>query len=202
MEGITIINRSTILVVDDNPDLTEIYADWLRDEYTVRTAYNGDQALKSLDDEVDVVLIDRKMPQKSGDSVVAQIEKSDVDCRIAMITAVDPDFDIIEMEIDEYLIKPLLKSELKKTAENLIIRSKYDKRLQEYYKLASKVSVLETEKTQEELENNEDFTAMLNELKRIRRELNDVLAEVAEKKSFEKAFVDMCSGTDIDKKVR
>jgi hypothetical protein len=37
------------------------------------------------------------MPILSGNEVLAAIEERPVDCRVAMVTAVDPDFDIIEM---------------------------------------------------------------------------------------------------------
>ncbi|TKX52052.1 response regulator, partial [Halorubrum sp. SS7] len=58
-----------VLVVEDEPDLADLYAAWLGDEYRVRTAYGGREALDQLDetdDEVDAILLDRRMPGLSG----------------------------------------------------------------------------------------------------------------------------------------
>lgn len=58
-----------VLVVEDEPDLADLYAAWLGDEYRVRTAYGGQEALDELDeadDEVDAILLDRRMPGFPG----------------------------------------------------------------------------------------------------------------------------------------
>lgn len=80
-----------VLVVDDEEDLANLYSQWLSDDYAVRTAYNGEQALERLDETVDVVLLDRRMPGLSGDDALNRIREREYDCRVAMVTAVDPD---------------------------------------------------------------------------------------------------------------
>jgi len=99
-----------VLVVEDEPDLADLYAAWLGDEYRVRTAYGGQEALDELDeadDEVDAILLDRRMPGLSGDEVLAAVRERGIDCRVAMVTAVEPDFDILKMGFDDYLVKPV-----------------------------------------------------------------------------------------------
>ena len=55
----------TVLVVDDDPDLADMFALWLnRAGYEVRTAYGGEAALDRLDPAVDIVLLDRRMPHR------------------------------------------------------------------------------------------------------------------------------------------
>ncbi len=80
-----------VLVVEDEPDLADLYATWLRGEYRVRVAYGGREALEKLDDEVEVVLLDRRMPDLSGDEALKEIRERGFDCRVAMVTAVEPD---------------------------------------------------------------------------------------------------------------
>jgi CheY-like chemotaxis protein len=39
----------------------------------VRTAYGGHEALEELSDDVDVILLDRRMPGLSGDEVLEEV---------------------------------------------------------------------------------------------------------------------------------
>ena len=114
-----------VLVVEDEPDLADLYAAWLGDEYRVRTAYGGREALDELDeaDEVDAILLDRRMPGLSGDEVLTAVRDRGIDCRVAMVTAVEPDFDILEMGFDDYLVKPVSKDDLLGVVETMRSRS-------------------------------------------------------------------------------
>ena len=90
-------DRPVVLIVEDEPDVAETYKLWLRNDYEVRMAHDGDEGLELLDDSVDVVLLDRMMPGLSGDEVLERIRERDLGCRVSMVTAVEPDFDILEM---------------------------------------------------------------------------------------------------------
>lgn len=67
--------NTTILVVDDEPELLEIFAIWLRREgYDVFTAANGAEALKVLTSEkVDALISDIRMPVMDGLTLVRRI---------------------------------------------------------------------------------------------------------------------------------
>ena len=43
-------DQSTVLVVDDEQDVADLYAMWLQADYRVLSAYEGDEALEVLDD--------------------------------------------------------------------------------------------------------------------------------------------------------
>lgn len=109
---------ATVLLVDDEESVLETYELYLETEgYDVLTADNGGEALVELDGDVDVLLLDRRMPGMSGDEVLEHVRDWELDCRVAMITAVDPDSDIVEMAFDDYLTKPISKDELLDTVE-------------------------------------------------------------------------------------
>mgnify|MGYP002762190179 FL=1 len=135
--------RPTVLVVDDDRALADTCEYWLRDEYDVRVAYGGTQALEQVDDGIDVVLLDRRMPGVSGDDVLAEIDARGLDCRVAMMTAVAPDTDIVEMPFDEYLVKPVDEESVTETVEELLVRAEFDERIREYFALASTEAVLD-----------------------------------------------------------
>ncbi len=69
------LEEAKILVVDDEPDLREIFAQWLgRLGCTVLTAANGVDALKLLNTtKIDVLLSDVRMPVMSGVELVRNI---------------------------------------------------------------------------------------------------------------------------------
>lgn len=134
----------TILIVDDDKDLADTYSVWLSGEFDVETAYGGVQARKQIRDDLDLVLLDRRMPGIPGDRVLEDIRDQGIDCRVAMLTAVEPDTDIIELPFDEYLVKPVTQSELRETVDDLLLRQGFDADAQEFFAMESKADALET----------------------------------------------------------
>jgi len=184
-------SQPLVLVVEDEPDLADLYAAWLGDDYRVRTAYSGHEALDVLDDvdgTVDAILLDRRMPGLSGDEVLAAVRERGVDCRVAMVTAVEPDFDILEMGFDDYLVKPVASDTLRETVEGLLQRGEYDTGVQDLFALTSKKAMLEAEKSASELADNEEYQALTNEIETLRADVDDSLEAVTETDDFEGLF--------------
>jgi DNA-binding response OmpR family regulator len=161
-----------VLVVEDDPDVSETYELWLGDEYDVRVAESGSRALELVDDAVDVVLLDRMMPRMSGDEVLETVRERGLDCRVAMVTAVDADFDIVTMGFDEYVQKPMTKAELHRTVEELLDRSEYSETIREYQALLAKREALREERSDEELRESERFAELQRRIDRTRERLD------------------------------
>jgi DNA-binding response OmpR family regulator len=170
-------NIPTVLVVEDEESLVNIYEKWLEDEYDVRTATSGDAALAQLDSQVDVVLLDRLMPGMSGDEVLAEIRDRTDECRVAMVTAVEPDFDILQMGFDDYLTKPVEREELQGTVERLLARGSFAQLERELYSLVSKQAALQSSKSVNHLENNEEYQRLRERVEALREELDVALPE-------------------------
>lgn len=186
-----------VLIVEDEPDVAETYNLWLADSYEVRLAEDGDEGLELLDDDVDVVLLDRMMPGLSGDEVLERIREGEYDCRVAMVTAVEPDFDIMEMGFDAYLNKPIRSDELHETVESLLERSAYDDLLQDYYSLIEKQATLETTKSNAELAENEEFVRLEEQIQRLRDELAGTFGGVEDDEEFIATLRDLNDGGDL-----
>jgi DNA-binding response OmpR family regulator len=180
-------DRATILIVDDEPSITDLYALRLEDEYEVRTAYSGSEALQKIDGVVDVVLLDRRMPDLSGDDVLEQIRERGLDCQVAMVTAVDPDFDILDLGFDAYVVKPVSETDLFETVETLLQRAAYDDRLQNVTALMSKKAALESEKSPDKLRNNREYQRLTDRLDDLRSELDET-AQSLDEEDFSAAF--------------
>lgn len=152
----------TVLLVDDEQSVLETYELYLETEgYDVLTAGNGGEALVELDSDVDVALLDRRMPGMSGDEVLDHIRDWGLDCRVAMITAVDPDASIVDMAFDDYLTKPISKDELTDTVDQLLLFDEYERLLSEFQSVTKKYATLRSHldvgvKTNEDLEELED----------------------------------------------
>ncbi|WP_434522379.1 HalX domain-containing protein [Halorubrum sp. AS12] len=183
-----------VLVVEDEPDLADLYAAWLGDEYRVRTAYGGHEALDQLDeadDEVDAILLDRRMPGLSGDEVLTAVRDRGINCRVAMVTAVEPDFDILEMGFDDYLVKPVTSDTLRETVEGLLRRGEYDSEVQELFSLTSKKAMLESEKSASDLADNEEYQRLTDRITELREQADESRDAVATNdEDYEKLFQD------------
>ena len=114
-----------VLVVDDEPDIAESYEMWLREDHDVEVATSGEAALEALDESVDVLLLDRRMPEMSGDEVLRALADRPADPTTVLVTAVDPGFDIVDLEFDTYLTKPVTGSDVVEVVERLTDRTEY-----------------------------------------------------------------------------
>ena len=176
-----------VLIVEDEEDLAELYREWLYRRFDVEIALNGQEALDHLSDDIDVVLLDRRMPGLSGDQVLGEIRDREIGCRVVIVSAVTPDFDVIAMGFDDYLEKPITREELIETVESMLNRSEYSTQLQEFHQLVSKVAVLEANKVTSELEQNEEFQALKNRIEELRVEV-DQRVDAFDEADFEAAF--------------
>jgi DNA-binding response OmpR family regulator len=167
---------ATVLVVEDEEPLADTYARWLDERHAVVVAYSGEEALETLEERVDVVLLDRRLPGMAGGEVLDAIRERGLDCRVAMLTAVDPDFDIFEMPFDDYVVKPILQDELHDLVEGLLRLSEYDEQAMESFALASKVSVLESSKSREELDASQEYAEARARLDDVDQNIRETLS--------------------------
>lgn len=179
---------TTVLVVDDEQNTADLYSDRLAPDYEVLTAYSGDQALRMIDSSVDVVLLDRRMPGLSGEEVLEQIRDREVGCRVVLVTAVEPDTGIVDLPLDDYLVKPVTGDELQDAIERMLVRNSHDERVQEVVSLASKMATLESKMDIDELEGSDEYAELENRFTQLRDELDlvdrddDLYAELSRMK--------------------
>ncbi|WP_077616269.1 response regulator YycF [Caenibacillus caldisaponilyticus] len=105
-----------ILVVDDEQPIADILEFNLKKEgYEVVVAYDGEEALKKVEEEQpDLVLLDVMLPLKDGMEVCREIRKK-YNMPIIMLTAKDSEIDKVlglEMGADDYVTKPFSNREL------------------------------------------------------------------------------------------
>ena len=164
----------SVLVVEDEPDIAALYSGFLEERYAVTVAKTAAEAVDVVDATVDVVLLDRRLPDGSGDDVLEHIRESGYDCRVAMVTAVEPDFDIIDMGFDLYLTKPVGRGKLLAAIETLLTRSEYDDLVQEAAALASKRAVLNSQKPAAQREGNDSYADLVARIEELDADIDDL----------------------------
>lgn len=172
--------QPTVLVVEDEADLADLYASWLGDEYDVRVAYTAEEGLETLDDTVEIVLLDRRLPDMSGDDFLDALREAGYDSQVAMVSAVDPDWDILDMRFDAYVVKPVERNELRSLVSRLLARRLYNEEVRAFFALASKRATLEATKEQSELERSEQYVELVEELERLRTDIEDIIVEMTD----------------------
>jgi len=170
-------DEPSVLVVDDESDLADLYVEWLASEYTVHVAYDGETALDRFDPSIDVVLLDRRMPDLPGDDVLDHIRDEGMDCRVAMVTAVEPDVDIVEMGFDDYLQKPVNKDELLSTVDRLRRRSAYDTSIQSYFSALTKRALLDQQLDSTDRTSNVEYRQLEGVIESLESDVDDVVSE-------------------------
>lgn len=116
-----------ILVVDDEEKICEFVKAYLdREGYEVTLAYNGKDAIENFEDtDYDLIILDRMLPDISGEEVCKYIrQKSEIP--IIMLTAKIEDEDRIEgftLGCDDYLCKPFNVRELVLRVKVILKRS-------------------------------------------------------------------------------
>lgn len=136
----------TLLIVEDNADVTEYLTDRLSKHYHVYTASNGLEALDVLKDkEVDLILTDVMMPEMDGIKLCKSLKKNIKTCHIPVIilsarSNTEDQLQGLEVGADDYLPKPFTFSVLKAKIQNML---KSRRRMLEHY---SKSLEIEPEK--------------------------------------------------------
>ncbi|KUF34327.1 response regulator YycF [Lysinibacillus sp. F5] len=108
--------NKTILVVDDEKPIADILQfNLIKEGYKVICAYDGDEALKKVEEEQpDLMLLDIILPKRDGMEVCREVRKK-YDFPIIMLTAKGSEIDKVlglEMGADDYVTKPFSTREL------------------------------------------------------------------------------------------
>ena len=106
------MDTPAVLVVDDDPDIRAMLAFALGDEFDVRFASGGEEAIAALAAEPpDAMVLDLMMPEVDGyDVLTARRERGLApDTRIVMLTCKTDESDLVrswELGADSFLSKP------------------------------------------------------------------------------------------------
>ncbi|MFL6405721.1 MAG: response regulator [Nitrososphaeraceae archaeon] len=101
--------KRTVLICDDERDLLLMFAIELRTKYNVLTAKSGEECIKKYRDtkrlgrKIDLILLDYKLGDTTGDYVAHKIKELN-DVKIIIITAYEVNYDIARELEDNQLV--------------------------------------------------------------------------------------------------
>lgn len=105
-----------LLLIEDDERLAPVMVEYLGDAYEVTHRADGDSGLQAaLDEEFDVMIVDRRLPGRDGVSVVQGIRRARIGTPIIMLTALGATSDRVEgldAGANDYLVKPFEFDEL------------------------------------------------------------------------------------------
>jgi len=114
MNGLNLIKKATVLVVDDTPDNLALMSNLLKDDYKVKIANGGEKALKiaASDSPPDLILLDIMMPGMDGYEVCQRLKRDPktVDIPVIFLTAkteVEDEKKGLELGAVDYITKPI-----------------------------------------------------------------------------------------------
>ena len=114
-----------VLIVDDEPSILEVVAAYLRcDGHVVATAASGREALEKFrGNHFDLVVLDRVMPEMSGDQTARFIKQMNQDIPVIMLTGFGALIEVTGSQpaaVDVVLSKPVTLAALRETIGRLL----------------------------------------------------------------------------------
>ena len=107
--------NTKILIVDDELDIVQMLRSFFESKgYLVLSAVNGKEALKQIERQPDIILLDINMPEFDGLEVCERI-RNYLSCPILFLTARIEDTDKVKgfaVGGDDYIVKPFSLMEL------------------------------------------------------------------------------------------
>jgi response regulator RpfG family c-di-GMP phosphodiesterase len=114
----------TLLICDDEPDLLELYAAMLSEDYKIVKASSGEECIRKYIEmkekmgDITVILLDFRVGEVTGDKIARDLKEIN-GAKIILISAYEIDHDLIqrlkdERVIVEFVSKPITLDTLKR----------------------------------------------------------------------------------------
>jgi len=130
----------TILVIDDEQVAHKALSRLLESEFSIQSAYSGPEGLKKVDlIAPDLILLDMRMPEMSGLTVLKKLKENDKNIPVIILTAygnVGSAVQAIKLGAADYIEKPFENGKLKQAVRTIL------KRKQDIEKLSSQLSIV------------------------------------------------------------
>ena len=135
------VGKPLILLVDDIPANLHVLVSALREDYRIKTATCGEDALAlaKREDRPELILLDVMMPDMGGIEVLKHLRESQETRNIAVIfisadNSEQSQLNGLELGADDYLTKPVVPTVLKVRVRNLLQRIHSEQERNEAYR--------------------------------------------------------------------
>lgn len=164
-------SKKEILIIEDNIAQAKMYKRWLEPKYTAKTATKFDKVLKEYKGDEEVILLDRKLDGAEAEDLIDSLEGIE-NQNIVVITGMEPDLDLLNMPINDYLIKPVDRELLRDTVRKVIEADKRPDKTKELLELLSKKKILDDKPT--EVREKEEYQKLVRKIDELRDEISNL----------------------------
>lgn len=185
------MDSDTVLLVEDEPDLAELYASWLEDAYRVETVRDVATA-RAIGGRVDVVVADGR--PDGGAAELNDAVGGESETRIVVVTGTEPE--AFDAAVDDYLLKPVSRAELRTSVENQLLRRRYDEQLEAYFELASKKAALDGRLNEAELQSSQEYAELEDRIAVLRTKVNETRTRLLDRDELPQLYRDASAASD------
>ena len=119
------MNKKNVLVIDDEPSVCASIELVLEDLYNILTANSANEGIQLVADSsnIDLVLLDMRLPEMDGLTVLERIRSLRPGLKVAIVTAGRADEmhqRALELKVDDYIVKPFEVQDLQSRVKKLI----------------------------------------------------------------------------------
>lgn len=168
-----------VVIIEDEESLAELFSKRLDDEYNATIATHAGNGIAEIDAETDYVLLDRKLPGMSGDRVLEYIVDQPYDINVIIISAIDPDQNVIHQPYDEYITKTVDEGEIQDAIDRVEVKNRFVELLSQYVKKAETWEVVRSELNTAESDADVDLGMIESELDEIAEEFATISSELS-----------------------
>jgi DNA-binding response OmpR family regulator len=164
-----------VVIVEDELDLANAYKANLKGRCSVSIAKTKREAIKQIGENTDIVLLDRNLPKASGEEILIELrDDPEFNAQVAMLTAVRPDEDIVDIPVDDYKTKQISRTELHKLVDSLLLREAFEDISKKFFRLNSKRAALQ----ESDSANGETYQKLTEEIDECQESLESIIRKI------------------------
>ena len=192
-----------VLVVDDDENFVNEICDFFKNDKEVLimgTASDGNEAIKYINDEIDIIILDLIMPNKDGYGVLKYLKDNAINKKTVLISSsnISSMISMVGVRVDYFFLKPINYTDLK----NVLIEIHNRNIIEENKKLYQKITKLLCDLGMPTNINGFHYVryalVRLYKMESINTSINDVYDMVSEKFKTNKENVERCIRHAID----
>ena len=159
-----------VLVAENDRRITKMYSEWLADHYVVVRAHDREELEAMLDESLDGIVFAQDFTAVDPASVVSRTPSG---CRAILLVEDRPGFDILDVQCDDVLCKPLVRETVLEAVDRQLSRRGEPQEKRELAALSTKRDRLEQCYSAEELTTSDLYTDICARLDELEAEIAD-----------------------------
>lgn len=149
-----------LLVVEDDQNQADLYRKWL-ENYEVEQI-DIEQLHEELGNDILAVILDRDLGGKVSEKYLNLLEASNLP--VIMVTGLEPDIEIAEMYIQDYIVKPVSKERLRDAVNDMTSLIEKTSKERKVESIKSRKEILESHIPNSKLKQSEEYIKLVKKL--------------------------------------